>query len=145
MDGAIDNPANPGTGQGGAGEGVQLPALDEIVERARVVSLPMRVRFRDVTRREALLVEGPAGWGEFAPFAEYGDVEAASWLRSALEMAWQGPPRPLRGPTATGTAVAGDGAVGSACRGRGHPRTVPRVPDRQGQGGALAQHTVFAG
>ena len=96
MDGAIDNPANPGTGQGGAGEGVQLPALDEIVERARVVSLPMRVRFRDVTRREALLVEGPAGWGEFAPFAEYGDVEAASWLRSALEMAWQGPPRPLR-------------------------------------------------
>lgn len=96
MDGAIDNPANPGNGQGGAGGGVQLPVLDEIVERARVVSLPMRVRFRDVARREALLVEGPAGWGEFAPFAEYGDVEAASWLRSALELAWQGPPRPLR-------------------------------------------------
>ncbi|ANI93303.1 putative o-succinylbenzoate synthase [Dietzia timorensis] len=101
MDGAIDNHANPGCGLGdGSGNGVgcagMLPALDEIVDRARVVSLPMRVRFRDVTQREALLVEGPAGWGEFAPFAEYGDAEAAAWLASALEMAWQGPPQPLR-------------------------------------------------
>lgn len=105
MDGAIENPVNPadgaGLGQaggqgGGANVASTLPALGEILDRARVVALPMRVRFRDVTTREALLVEGPAGWGEFAPFAEYGDAEAAAWLRSALEMAWQGPPKPLR-------------------------------------------------
>lgn len=56
----------------------------------------MRVRFRDVTTREVLLLEGPAGWGEFAPFVEYDDSESATWLASALEMAWQGPPAPVR-------------------------------------------------
>jgi O-succinylbenzoate synthase len=56
----------------------------------------MRVRFRGVMVREALLIEGPAGWGEFSPFPEYGDAEAASWLRSALEAAWVGFPEPLR-------------------------------------------------
>ena len=49
---------------------MSTPTVDEILERAHVVSLPMRVKFRGVTTREALLIEGPAGWGEFAPFLE---------------------------------------------------------------------------
>lgn len=73
-----------------------LPPLDELLSRARVVALPMRVRFRDVTTREALLLEGPAGWGEFAPFPEYDDAESSAWLRSALETAWLGAPDPVR-------------------------------------------------
>jgi O-succinylbenzoate synthase len=73
-----------------------LPPLAELLERARVVALPMRVRFRGVLVREALLLEGPAGWGEFRPFPEYGDAEAASWLRSAVEAAWGGFPEPVR-------------------------------------------------
>ncbi|WP_411266173.1 o-succinylbenzoate synthase [Arthrobacter sp. NamB2] len=56
----------------------------------------MRVRFRGVLEREALLVRGPAGWGEFCPFMEYDDVEASAWLASAIEAAWQGFPAPLR-------------------------------------------------
>lgn len=72
------------------------PTLDEVLERARVVALPMRVKFRGVTTREALLIEGPAGWGEFSPFLEYGPEESAAWLRCGLEMAYQGPPAPLR-------------------------------------------------
>lgn len=35
------------------------------------VRIPMRVRFRRVTWREAVLIHGPAGWGEFSPFPEY--------------------------------------------------------------------------
>lgn len=52
-----------------------------------VVSVPMRVPFRGVTVREALLLEGPAGWGEFSPFLEYDDAEASRWLASALACA----------------------------------------------------------
>lgn len=63
---------------------------------ARVVSIPMRVKFRSVLEREALLVCGPAGWGEFCPFPEYDDAEASSWLRAAIEAGWQGFPPPVR-------------------------------------------------
>ncbi|OFE15123.1 O-succinylbenzoate synthase [Humibacillus sp. DSM 29435] len=48
----------------------------------------MRVRFRGVETREALLIDGPCGWGEFAPFVEYGDAEAARWLAAALEASY---------------------------------------------------------
>jgi o-succinylbenzoate synthase len=55
-----------------------------------VVALPMRTRFRGITVRETLLLrradqDGP--WGEFCPFVEYDDDEAAPWLRCALESA----------------------------------------------------------
>ncbi|MCK7637463.1 o-succinylbenzoate synthase [Corynebacterium sp. P7202] len=69
---------------------------DELIGRAHTVALPMQVRFRGVTRREALLLDGPVGWGEFAPFRDYGPVEAAAWLAAALEMAYLGAPTPER-------------------------------------------------
>lgn len=72
------------------------PSVDEILDRAHVVALPMKVRFRGVTTREALLIDGPAGWGEFAPFAEYDAAESATWLRAGIEAAWAGFPAPLR-------------------------------------------------
>ncbi|MQY09001.1 o-succinylbenzoate synthase [Actinomadura sp. RB68] len=62
----------------------------------RVFSIPMRTRFRGVTRREGVLVRGPAGWGEFSPFAEYGPAESARWLAAAREAAFQGWPEPVR-------------------------------------------------
>ncbi|WP_372490955.1 o-succinylbenzoate synthase [Actinomadura terrae] len=65
-------------------------------QRVRVYSIPMRTRFRGVTRREGLLVEGPAGWGEFSPFAEYGPAECARWLGAAREAAFEGFPAPVR-------------------------------------------------
>lgn len=73
-----------------------FPTVDEILERAHVVSLPMRVRFRGVMVREALLIHGPAGWGEFAPFLEYAPEESSAWLASGIEAAWMGFPEPLR-------------------------------------------------
>ena len=69
-----------------------LPSFDDLRERAVVVALPLRVRFRGLEVREALLLEGPAGWTEFSPFAEYGDDEAATWLEAALDYGWHETP-----------------------------------------------------
>ena len=71
-------------------------ALDDVLDRLHVVSLPMRVRFRGITTREVALIDGPAGWGEFGAFLEYGDAEAAHWLAAALDSAYRMPPPPLR-------------------------------------------------
>ncbi|MEV5569785.1 o-succinylbenzoate synthase [Spirillospora sp. NPDC052269] len=62
----------------------------------RVFSIAMSTRFRGVTRREGVLLRGPAGWGEFSPFAEYGPEEAARWLAAARESAFEGWPAPVR-------------------------------------------------
>lgn len=70
--------------------------VDEILDRAHVVALPMAVRFRGVDVREALLIDGPRGWGEFAPFLEYDARESAAWLRAGLEAAFFGFPEYLR-------------------------------------------------
>ena len=64
------------------------PSFDEVRERARVVSIPTRTRFRGVTEREALIIEGPKRFSEFSPFPEYADAEAATWLGAALEYGW---------------------------------------------------------
>jgi o-succinylbenzoate synthase len=73
-----------------------LPAIEELLAGAHVVSLPMRVKFRGIMERESLLLRGPAGWGEFGPFPEYGDAEASRWLAAAIEAGWEGFPDPLR-------------------------------------------------
>ena len=65
-----------------------LPTLPDILDRAIVVTLPMRVRFRGLTRREIMLVQAPNGWCEWSPFVEYETAEAATWLRCTLEMGW---------------------------------------------------------
>jgi len=73
-----------------------IAPLEDLLATAVVVSLPMRVRFRGITAREAVLFRGPAGWGEFSPFVEYDDEEASAWLAAGIEAAWLGPPTPVR-------------------------------------------------
>lgn len=73
-----------------------LPSLEELLASARVVTLPMRVKFRGIMERETLLLRGPAGWGEFCPFPEYDDAEASRWLAATIEAGWLGFPAPLR-------------------------------------------------
>jgi len=65
-----------------------LPELADLLEDAHVVALPMRVRFRGITSREAVVLRGPTGWTEFSPFVEYDDAEAAAWLRAAIDFGW---------------------------------------------------------
>lgn len=67
-------------------------SVEDLVDRLHVVALPMRVRFRGITTRELALIEGPAGWGEFGPFVEYGPAEAAAWLAAGIEAAYRPPP-----------------------------------------------------
>lgn len=64
---------------------VMLPSLPDILERTRIVSLPLNTKFRGVTTREAAIIEGPEAWTEFSPFLEYEPEEASNWLAAALE------------------------------------------------------------
>ncbi len=71
----------------------EKPAIADLLGAARVVSVPMRVKFRGVQHREAVLFEGSHGWTEWSPFLEYEDEEAAIWLRAALEFGFSETPR----------------------------------------------------
>ena len=71
------------------------PELSDVLDRLHVVALPMRVRFRGITTREIALIDGPAGWGEFGAFPEYGPPEAAHWLAAGLDAAYR-PLPPVR-------------------------------------------------
>ena len=62
----------------------------------RTYSIAMPTPFRRITRREGMLVEGPAGWAEFSPFLDYDAAECAPWLAAALESAQHDWPTPLR-------------------------------------------------
>jgi len=66
------------------------------IGKCRAFAIPMPTKFRGVTVREGALIEGPSGWGEFSPFAEYGPRECARWLASALESAFDSWPEPVR-------------------------------------------------
>jgi O-succinylbenzoate synthase len=72
------------------------PLWPDLLGSARAFAIPMPVRFRGITVREGALLSGPAGWGEFSPFAEYGPRECARWLACALEAAVTGWPAPAR-------------------------------------------------
>ena len=101
-----------------------LPPLPELLATLRVVSIPLRLRFRGLQHREAALLHGPAGWGEFSPFLEYDAVESSRWLASAIESAYAGWPPPLRTsvpvnatvPAVAAAAVAGVLARYDGCR-----------------------------
>ena len=88
-----------------------------------VFDIPLRVPFRGVTRRQGILFEGEAGRAEWSPFREYGDEEAAIWLRAAVAVAREGHPEPLRDRVAVNGIIPAIGpdevarrAAESGCR-----------------------------
>lgn len=85
-------------------------------------ALAMGVRFRGITVRRGALVHGPAGWGEWSPFAEYTTPEIDPWWRAAREAAVDGWPAPVRNSVpvnctipAVGPADAHARALASGC------------------------------
>jgi len=97
--------------------------LGDVLPGVRAFAIPMRVRFRGITVREGALIEGPAGWGEFSPFAEYGPRESARWLACALEAAGAGWPAPVRDSVSVNVTIPAVGperaheiAAASGCR-----------------------------
>ena len=110
-----------------------LPALDELLGQMSVVTIPLHARFRGVTHREAVLLDGPVGWGEFAPFLEYEPREAARWLAAAVEAAWVGWPDPVREVVpvnATVPAVAAGEVAGVVARFDGCRTAKVKVAER---------------
>jgi O-succinylbenzoate synthase len=73
-----------------------LPSPQQLLDGAVQYRLPLRSRFRGIDVREGLLLHGPCGWGEFAPFAEYDAAESARWLAAAVEASHAGWPPPVR-------------------------------------------------
>jgi O-succinylbenzoate synthase len=65
----------------------------------------MSTRFRGITVREGVLIEGAAGWGEWSPFTEYAPDVAEPWLRCAEEAAAGDWPAPVRGAVPVNATV----------------------------------------
>ncbi|HKY47622.1 MAG TPA: o-succinylbenzoate synthase [Acidimicrobiia bacterium] len=87
------------------------------------VSIPLKYRFRRVDRRDAVLIGGPQGWGEFSPFPDYPPEVTTRWLAAALEAACSVWPTPVRSSVPINVTVpAVDGptafaiVAGSGCR-----------------------------
>jgi o-succinylbenzoate synthase len=97
--------------------------VPELLPTLRAFAIPMPTRFRGTTVREGALLQGPAGWGEFSPFPEYGPRECARWLACAIESATSGWPDPVRDRVlvnvtvpAVGPRQAHDIVTRSGCR-----------------------------
>lgn len=91
--------------------------------RAVSYDVALTTRFRGITRRSGMLLQGPAGWGEWSPFPEYDRPEIDSWWRAAVESATQAWPAPVRDSVpvnsivpAVGADVAGRYALAGGCR-----------------------------
>ncbi|NKY85768.1 o-succinylbenzoate synthase [Nocardia veterana] len=123
---------------------------------ALVYAIPLRTRFRGITLREGMLLEGPRGWGEFCPFIEYDDHEAAHWLATTVEQIETGWPEPVRdripvnctvpavGPERAYAIVAESGCRTAKVKVADHPGSlaedierVAAVRDALGPGGAV--------
>lgn len=69
-------------------------------DEAVAYSIGLRTRFRGIDRREGMLLRRGERWAEWSPFLEYGDAEAATWLRASLDAmapTASEPPMALRG------------------------------------------------
>ena len=74
----------------------------------------MPTTFRGITRREGMLIEGPAGWAEFSPFLDYDARESAPWLAAAIESAEREWPASLRDRVPVNCTVPAVGAEQAA-------------------------------
>ncbi len=69
------------------------------------ISIPMKYRFRRTERRDAVLIKGPSGWGEFSPFPDYPPKVTTRWLAATLELACGRVPEPGRDEIAVNVTV----------------------------------------
>jgi O-succinylbenzoate synthase len=64
------------------------PTIEQMLECAHLVSLPLMTPFRGITTREMMIFDAPDGVAEWSPFGEYDDEESSTWLRGTLEHGW---------------------------------------------------------
>ncbi|MGZ4140399.1 MAG: enolase C-terminal domain-like protein [Actinomycetota bacterium] len=109
---------------------------------AQLRTVPFRTRLRvavgDVSEREGMLYEGPAGWGEYSPLPSWSPAERAAAERAAIEAASEPFPEPVRATVEVNTMIprvspehAARMAVASGCSTVkikvGDPASVERV------------------
>lgn len=92
--------------------------LGDLLHDAVPYALPLKHPFRGIQVREGMLVRGPSGWGEFAPFDDYPPEAAALWLASAAEAAYGTWPQPLRDRVAVNAIIPGVSADDAAAMAR---------------------------
>lgn len=88
--------------------------LQALLETAVVFGLPMTRTFRGITMREGVLIKGPSGWGEFAPFDDYTDAAASRWLDCAIEAAFGAWPTTKRDSVLVNAIIPGVGSAEAA-------------------------------
>ena len=59
-------------------------SLAGLLDDALPFALPLRRRFRGLDVREGVLLRGPHGWGEFAPFDDYSAAAAGRSRKHAM-------------------------------------------------------------
>lgn len=74
-------------------------------DTAPVFAIPVRYGAGGLTVREGVLLEGPQGWGEFAPWPGSTADELTRWLTAATEPGTVGWPEPLRGDVPIATTI----------------------------------------
>lgn len=111
-----------------------------------VYAIGMRTRFRRITVREGVLVQGPAGWGEFSPFWDYDPVESASWWQASREASEQGLPEPVRDQVPVNVTVPAVGPEQAAAivRASGGCRTAKVKVAEPGQDAAVEADRLAA-
>ncbi len=81
--------------------------FDALRASAMPFAVSLRIPFRGLTVREGMVIQGPRGWGEFAPFGDYSDARAARWLTSAVEAAYGPWPAVVRSAVAVNAIIPG--------------------------------------
>ncbi|MFM8515950.1 MAG: o-succinylbenzoate synthase [Actinomycetota bacterium] len=81
--------------------------LEALRASAMPFAVALRIPFRGLTVREGMVIQGPRGWGEFAPFDDYSDARAARWLVSAVEAAYAPWPDLVRSAVAVNAIIPG--------------------------------------
>jgi O-succinylbenzoate synthase len=81
--------------------------FDSLRATAIPFAVALRIPFRGLTVREGMVIQGPRGWGEFAPFDDYSDARAARWLTSAVEAAYAPWPTLLRSAIPVNAIIPG--------------------------------------
>jgi o-succinylbenzoate synthase len=122
-EGAGKDSAGNAAGRNAAAATAAADLVAELLPTLRAFAIPMPTRFRGTTLREGALLQGPAGWGEFSPFPDYGPRECARWLSCALEAAADGWPAAVRDTVPVNVTVPAVGpdqahaiVSGSGCR-----------------------------
>ncbi len=73
---------------------MSLPSLVDLMKGAKPFQINLKFALNSESARFGLLLPGPQGWGEFAPFAHHPITHQARWLQAAIEMGWGNLPAP---------------------------------------------------